>query len=920
MKTQSLRFNRHFLSTLVLAVTFAQGTFPASRPEKLDNALQVILVENHSSPMIASVIFVRSGSKYESEYENGITHFLEHLLFDGTTHLTRQELGNSIRDLGGYINAFTREDLTAYMVLMPKQYIEYGLTVQADMLFNSTFPEEELAKERQVVIEEIKRDTDSPGASAEAFFREKAYGETDYGRPVLGYEPFIANIKREAIIAYWKNHYTPDKMTALVIGDFESKSMKKTLARVFERIPGGKPQNGASPGDLHRKLAEGKQRVGGIIGQHRYDTIAAVASAHLNFSIEAPSFGSGDYLPFDLLVQYLALDEISPLKVALQSGDDPLATEVTVSLNTCAEFARMDISIISEKPQFCDSIVSVTLAALSQMSSHIADTDDLRGITTSVRCQSIYNAEKLHYYAFIVAPLMMVADWDWIQSYPDRLDSVTWNQCQEAARRWLDQSNYILTVVRPADSQQAIFTPEVTTSEDVNAYFDSASFPLYDLTRGIALDYPKTDSVTFELVDKAVYRREVLDNGLTVLVKSGKGSRVFAVNLLGKDRTLWEAEDKAGITDFVNRCLAKGTTNRTGEQLNRELGAIGANLTLTDNPWIPYDDRYTTRSFSFIKFETIEPYAKGGFELLADMVLHPAFDSLEIENVRKEMLGVISRGAGSPSQAARDLYFAALFDQHPFAKPIMGSAATIAAISPQALRDFHRDYYAPGNMILSIVTSRDTSEVMAWVRESFGSVSPPDNWSPTPSLPLPTAEPGEFHHELQKEQIAICAGGRVPGISSSDAIDLQVAASILSSRLNEVLRERQGLAYTTGAGVDFTREFGWYLVSIATGYQNYQSALDGLALQTEKLALDGPRESEIRSACNQLWGQLMSAKLSRINQAYYLGLDEYWGREIGYDRQLLKALARVNVHSVGAAAAKYFRPNLWITATAGKKP
>ena len=92
---------------------------------KLDNGMEVILKEKHGSPMIASIIFVKSGSKYESKYENGITHFLEHLLFNGTTALSREELDGSIRDLGGYINAFTRKDMTAFLVLLNKQYIDY---------------------------------------------------------------------------------------------------------------------------------------------------------------------------------------------------------------------------------------------------------------------------------------------------------------------------------------------------------------------------------------------------------------------------------------------------------------------------------------------------------------------------------------------------------------------------------------------------------------------------------------------------------------------------------------------------------------------------------------------------------------------------------------------------------------------------
>jgi len=920
LETARKQTPRVLLLLLTMTLAWSSGHAEASL-DTLDNGMELILLENHSSPMIASVIFVRSGSKYETEYENGIAHFLEHLLFDGTVHLNRQELDRSIRDLGGYINAFTREDLTAYLVLLPRQYIEHGLTVQADMLFNSVFPEDELAKERRVVIEEIKRSNDTPGAAAEAFFTRQAYGHTDYGRPVLGYEPFIANLPREAIIAYWKKHYTPDQMTALVIGDFETSEVKRLLAGVFERFPRGEAGDTALGSRLHERLAEAKRRGGQVAGQRRYDTVAAVTSTYIDFSIAAPDLDSPDYLPFDLLVQYLALDEISPLKKALQGGADPLATEVSLSLPTWPELTRLDIGIITEKPELRDSIVATTLQTLTQMSSSSANSGDLQGIKTTLRCDAIYNAERLHHYSFLIAPMMMTAGWDWIQSYPDRLNNVTWELCQTAAGRWLDIPDYVVTVVRPTDSGEVGCQAERPTGEEVIAYFDTAAFHSYDLEKGYELAYPQTDSVTLELVDPSVYRREVLENGLTVLIKSNQSSRVFAASILGRNRSAFEPNDKAGLTDFVNRCLAGGTSTRTTEQLRRDLAATGAHLTLHDNPWIPYDDRYTTRSFSFIKFETIEPYAEAGFALLADLVLNPLFDSAEVENVRQEMLGILGRSSGSPSQVARDLYFARLFEGHPFSKPIMGSPQSLAAITRDDLRDHHQRFYSPGNMILAVVTSRDTSEAMGWVRATFGSVARLDSRA-IPAVPalLPGYSDGEFHRDLNKEQIAIYAGGRLPGAGSEEAPDLQVAASILSSRLFEILRERQGLAYSTGAGAAFDRDFGWYYVNIATGSENYQSALDGLTVQSEKLALDGPQEAEVRRAKNQIWGRLMSARLSRINQAFYLALDDFLGYEPGSDRGLLDRLEKVSVLSARRAAARHFRPSLWVTASAGRRP
>jgi len=148
----------------------------------LGNGMKLVLKENHSSPMITSVVFVNAGARYENQKTNGITHFLEHLLFNGTNTRDRIELNETITEYGGYINAFTRKDLTAYLVLMPKEYIDIGLDIQSDQLFNSIIPEAELDKERKIVIEEIRKANDVPETLAEYFFNEVVFEGTPYAR------------------------------------------------------------------------------------------------------------------------------------------------------------------------------------------------------------------------------------------------------------------------------------------------------------------------------------------------------------------------------------------------------------------------------------------------------------------------------------------------------------------------------------------------------------------------------------------------------------------------------------------------------------------------------------------------------------------------------------------------------------------
>ncbi len=907
------QFHTLCIISLLLCLFLTGSLFAKAETYRLDNGMEVILKEVHSAPMISSMVFVKSGSKYESRFENGITHFLEHLLFDGTVNLTREELDLSISDLGGYINAFTRKEMTAFFVLLPKQYIDYGMTVQADMLFNSVFPEHELPKERKVVIEEINRTMDSPGYPAEQFFIKHAYAGTLYDRPVLGYRAFIENIPRKAIIDYWKRYYTPQNMTLLVIGDFDTPAMKELVTNVYGKIEN--PANAA----VSESSKITPDTTAGLTGQQVFDTVATVKSTYINFSFAAPHYSDPDYMAMDVLSRYLNMDEVSPLTKVLTKGDEPLATEVSVSLTPYSEFSRLEISVTSDHPEKSNKIISTVLEQLKSMPSYLADESIIEGIKTTARCEDIYNSAKLHYYGFMIAPYMMTAGWDFVQTYAERLSKVQWADCQQTANKWLTNPRYVATVVKPVDDTNIPpYKPQGLTAEEVTAYFDTATFPEYDLVTGHTMEFPKTESIDFNLVDSAVYHREVLDNGLTLIIKSFPDNEVFAMNVLGKNRSANEPPDKTGITDFVNRCIEKGTVTRSARQLADDLARIGANVTLYDNPWIPYDDRYTSRRFSFMKFETIDEFAEKGFYLFSEMIFAPSFEPAEVENVRRTMLGVLGRDSSSPGKIARNQFYKTLFPDQPYGNPIMGTPRTINAITVDDLKAYHASFYSPENMIISIVTKRPVDEVLSWVKHGFGRYAKTGFTSATPKPPKVPTTITPVHTELDKEQVTFYLGSALPGANDPDAIPISIATSILSNRLYLRLREKEGLAYSVGAGAHFDRDFGWYYCVMGTSKDTYQKALDGILLQMEKIGHDNPLPSELQRSRNQMWGRLMSAKLSAINQAYYLAVDEYLGRPLEYDKLLLKKLTEVTANDIRRVASRYFRTDAYILSTAGK--
>jgi len=834
---------------------------------KLDNQMEVIFRENHSSPMITSIVFVRAGAKYETRFNNGVTHLLEHLLFDGTQTRSREEISEGIKSRGGYINAFTRKDLTGYLVLMPKEFIQYGIEVQADQLFGSIFPEAEVAKERKVVIEEIQKDNDDEANLADEFFNSVAMAGTAYERPVAGYKNIIASIPREKIIDYWEQFYAPDNMIGLVIGDFETAEMIEMYKTIYGVIP---PVNLPSP-PLVNYFPPTERKV--------YHKTGNTKLTYISFAVDAPHFSDPDYFCFDLLADYLGSDENSPFRTVLvDDKGKPLYQSYSARLETAAEFSRLVIQVVTADAANADRIIAGVDTVLADFARYEPSSEVLEGIKTTKKVDEIFMEEKLHYYGFTIAPLMVTTGWDFMESYQDAIGMVNPTMMVRASDRWLDSLKYIA----------AVFAPKKESGKD------------------------KKDA------GYTTYRRQVLPNGLTVVVKANPDSRVFALNVIGKNRTASEPPGKTGITDFVNRMIKKGTASLDAAELDQKLAEIGAQVTLNDNPWIPYDDMYTTRQYSFMKFETIDEFTEPGLALFADMIRHPAFDQAAIEEVRGSLMGLLGRNSGSPVEVCRDLFYATLFEGQAYGKTIDGSPRTIGTITKADLVDYHKKFYSAGNMIITVGTSMNADSMMTMLTKAFGDM-PKINFEVDPAMPgPPLAGVKPAHQELEKEQIYIFMGNLLPGVTDSNAAAIRVAAEVLSTRLQLNLREKQGLAYSVGAGATFDRDFGWFICSMGTGAANFERARDGILAEIEKLKTEGPTGEELETAKNSIWGTSLTRRLSRINQAYYMGVGEYLGIGYDYEDRQIPQIRALTASQVKDAAAKYFDTVNYVLATAGK--
>jgi len=830
----------------------------------LGNGMKLVLKENHSTPMITSVVFVNAGARYENEKTNGMTHFLEHLLFDGTETRNRLQVTETIEEYGGYINAFTRKDLTAYLVLMPKDYIDTGLAVQSDQLFNSVIPESELPKERKIVIEEIRKSNDVPSTLVDYYFNEVVYEGTPYARTVLGTEDHISNMAREDIVEYYEKYYIPNNMIALIIGDFDTDAMIAKFDSYF--------------GQTEKEKMPKIELVNFLIpeGRNLNETTLPTKNYHVDLAFPAPHYTDHDYYPYYMMVEYMSSGETSPLTKDIV--DKGLASSVSAYLETQKDFSLMHVSAVTDSPENARAVVWEIERILGSPEEITPGFKAFNGLIVSKKTQEIYLREKLHYYGFIIAPMMVSTGYEFVETMIDSLETVEPIEIANLSERYFSPIRYIGTLV----------SPEEKASEQLMTATSSDS------------------------------RKVTLDNGLEVIIDQSPDSRVFAVNIFGKNRAAMEPAGKDGITDFLNRMLEKGTQEHDKEALAEELSNIGANLTVTDNPYIPYDDRYTSRQYSFIKFETIDDFASRGIDLLAEMLINPALDSAEVAAVKREMAAALGMASGSTYQNARNGFYKAMFGKnHPFSKIPLGTHRTVMVITANDLRAYHEKYYAPNNMIMTICTNLDADWVLDKIRATFGKmdyvaqeevdIKPPATPEGVVAVNIP----------MDKEQAYIYLGGPTIGINDPDFAALDVATEILSSRLALELREVQGLAYSVGAGLATAKNFGWFLVSMGTGVENYQVAYDGILGEIRRIQSEPVTEAEIRKARNSIQGSYLTRRLSRINQAYYMTLYEFWGMGYQYGPEYMEKIKNVSIEDIQRAASQYLPSENYFLSTVG---
>jgi zinc protease len=441
------RFAVPLFAALLSALAFfpdgvrAQTTVTSDPPASftLGNGLTVVVIPDHRTPVVTEMIWYKVGSADETPGKSGLAHFLEHLMFKGTSKHPEGEFSQTVLRIGGNENAFTSTDYTGYFQRVPRDQLATMMEFEADRMTGLVLKDENVLPERDVVLEEYNmRVANNPEARLADQIMAALYLNHPYGRPVIGWHHEIEKLNREDALAFYRRFYAPNNATLVIAGDVDATEVRTLAERNFGPVPPQpaipaqrmRPQEPEPVAARTVTLADPRVEQPAL---RRYylvpsaTTAAAGESPALDVLAQLMGGGSNSYL-------YRALVVDHPLAVSASAGYqgtslDPTQFMISVAPRPGVAFAQVE--------QVIDSVIS-------DVGQNTVRSEDLERVKTQLIAEAIYaqdnQATLARWYGAALTTGLSIAD---IRSWPDRIRAVTAEQVRAAAQKWLDKKRSV---------------------------------------------------------------------------------------------------------------------------------------------------------------------------------------------------------------------------------------------------------------------------------------------------------------------------------------------------------------------------------------------------------------------------------------------------------------------------------------------
>jgi zinc protease len=823
----------------------------------LANGLTVIIQENHNSPVVTVRCHVRAGGMLEGKWLGcGLSHLVEHLVAEGAekTPGAKQTAGanrSRLDAIGAQSNASTGMDETQYYIDVASSRTNDAIEIVADWMARPQITTDDFLREHGVVQRELEMGRDDAQRQLEYAHMANFYGTHPAGVPVIGYIDALKTLTFEDVQAYHAQMYVPQNMVFVVVGDVNT-------AEVMEKI-----RTAMAGFEALRHPAPILPEVPYLAGVRRVVLSApGVKDVTEQIGFRSIPLIHPDLYALDVLSFVLTNGESSRLNEILKR-QKKLVTSVESSSWTPYWGAGLFNFEFRAEPNNADVAEAALLAEISRLVQEGVTAEELAKAKQQKVAEFVYSRQSVESQAQLLASDFLSADdVNFSRQYTERIQSITAEQVQAAAKKYLTPGAMAITRLVPASSPEA----------------------------------PKMGPSTMAAGQTLRFK---LDNGLTVILRSTTAVDLVAMNLACLGGVLTEDEKTNGLGTLMTELSLKGAGELNADQIadffDRSGGAISSQCGNNTFMW----------EATVLKAQALE--AAG---ILGDVVCRPTFPDEELARLRPQILAAIGRVDEQWSSQLQRFFKQKFYTNSPYRFLTIGSADVAAKADRQAIAGFHDKWVKAGSAVLSVFGNFDVQAMRRLIEQRFASLGEGKAAVPVPA-PRKVAAEELYVLATPNQQAAIMIGW--PGMRLTDAADydtMSILYTIMSGYqlpsgwLHEELRGRQ-LVYVVHA-VNWA---GWapgaFFVYAATQPDKAQEVISTI----RRLIARATTESFAKADMDQAINTILTAELLGTQTMRELSmqstLDELYGFGYDYRRTLEKRLRAVTPEDLHRVAQKY---------------
>ena len=868
---------------------------------RMDNGLQLLLFPDPSKSTVTVNMTVFVGSRHEGYGEAGMAHLLEHMLFKGTPD--HPKIPEQLKNRGADYNGTTWLDRTNYYETLPAatpeqaaENLEFAIRLEADRLMNSHIRGEDLASEMTVVRNEFERGENNPRRILMQRVQAAAFEWHNYGRSTIGNQSDIERVPIDRLKAFYRKFYRPDNVMLVVAGKFEDAQVLDLVGNYFGALsapetPLDRTYTTEPPQDGERTVV--LRRVGN--------------TQYINAAYHVPSGANREFAAVEMLAYIFGTEPSGRLyrdlvvpEIASSTSSSSLALHDPGLIMFSAQVPT-DKSIESARQQLINTVESVPQSPITE--------EELKRAKTQFLKDRDLRAADTAGIAIELSEWAAQGDWRLYFLFRDYVEDISPEECTNAAQMFLARNNRTVGLFIPSETSERATMP---------AKPDLAKLLEGYTGRGEVEHGEQFDPEPLAIESRTT--RGQLACGLKTawLPKKTRGSTVnIEINLrYGNESSLLPY---VTAIEFLPDMLMRGTEDLSYEQLQDRLADLRAQVRMSG-----------TTGLLSVSIETKRESLNELMPLIADILRRPRFDESELEVIRRQAITGTEARMTEPTVLAGLAVRRALA---PFGKDNIRYVPTLPerieqyrAVSVEDLKNLHGSQLNGQFGEITAVGDFEPEELAAACQSAFA------NWHSSVeqnrvAQPAQTEVPGKMEEILtpDKANAVYYAGMQIamrddhPDYPALLIGNYVLGAGALSSRLGDRVRQKEGLSYTIGSGLNahpIDARANLTLFAI-TNPDNRDQLVNAIQEEIDRLIAGGITEEELAAAKQ---GFLQSEQLSRTQDAALTGLlsgSIFAGRDLSFNAAFEQQISDLTVAQVNAAIDKYLDPERLVVVTAG---